>query len=178
MTGLSVRTGRVRPCFSRDGVGIVPLTKGLEALVDLVDLPHVSAFNWHALVTATGHAYAMRSSVVSGKRTMVLMHRMLMNPPDGMVIDHINGNGLDNRRANIRICTQNDNMKNQVVHRTNKIGLKGVYLPKDKKRYRATIQVAGQTVHLGFYDTAEEAAAAYRGASKALYGEFANDPEP
>lgn len=175
MTALG-KSYNVRPCFERDGVGVVPLTKGFEALVDLADLGLVSPFNWSALCTPHGHAYAQRSVTVDRVTRAILMHRLIMECPQGMVIDHINGNGLDNRRANLRICTHNDNMKNQVVHRINRLQAKGVWLPKGRSRYRAAITFNGRKIRLGSYDTVEEAAAAYKGAAKALGGEFANDP--
>lgn len=157
---------KVRECFERDGVGVVPLTRGMEAIVDLADLPAVAPFNWAALCTKTGHGYAQRSTTIDGKSTHILMHRAIMGAPAGMVIDHLNGNGLDNRRANLRVCSHNDNMKNQVVHRINRLGLKGVWEAKGK--YRASIQHNGITVHLGTYETPGEAAAARFGAEKAL----------
>ena len=174
MTALG-KSYNVRPCFERDGVGIVPLSKGLEAVVDLADLALVSPFNWSSLCTAYGHAYAQRSFTVDRVTKAILMHRLLTDCPAGMVVDHINGNGLDNRRANLRICTHNDNMKNQVVHRINKLQAKGVWQPKGKKSYRASITFNGRQIRLGSYGTVEEAAAAYKGAAKALAGEFAND---
>lgn len=164
-----------RPCREQDGIGIVPLTKGLEALVDLADLPLVGAFNWSTLCNSQGHAYAQRSVTRDRVTKSILMHRLITDCPAGKVVDHINGNGLDNRRENLRICSQNDNMKNQVVHRINKLQAKGVYLPKNKRRYRATITFNGRKIRLGSYATVEEAAAAYKGAAKALGGEFAND---
>ena len=174
MTGLR-RSRYVRSCFERDGVGVVPLTKGMEATVDLDDLSLVSSVNWWALCNKHGHAYAQRTEMVDGRVKSVLMHRLIMHCPEGMLVDHINGNGLDNRRANLRICTHNDNMKNQVVHRINKLQAKGVYLPKGKKRYKATITFNGRKIRLGTFGTVEEAAAAYKGAAMALAGEFAND---
>lgn len=157
---------KVRQCFARDGVGVVPLTRGMEAIVDLADLPAVSVFNWAALCTKTGHGYAQRSTTIEGKSTHILMHRAIMGAPAGMVIDHLNGNGLDNRRANLRVCSHNDNMKNIVVSRINRLGMKGVWIAEGK--FRASIRHNGVTVHLGTYASPQEAAAAYHGAAKAL----------
>lgn len=156
----------VRKCFERGGVGVVPLTRGMEAIVDLADLAAVAPFNWAALCTKTGHGYAQRSTTIAGKSTHVLMHRAIMDAPIGSVIDHLNGNGLDNRRANLRVCSHSDNMKNIVMHRINRIGIKGVW--EAKGRYRASIQHNGVTIHLGAYATPEQAASAYYGAAKAL----------
>ncbi|WP_333611695.1 HNH endonuclease [Brevundimonas bullata] len=157
---------RTRQCFERGGVGVVPLTRGLEAIVDLSELPAVRPFNWFASCSPSGHAYAQRSIVVKGKQTVILMHRVIAAAPAGLEVDHLNGNGLDNRRTNLRVCSHNDNMKNQVMHRINRIGLKGVWA--EEGRFRAKIQHNGRTIHLGSFRTADEAAAAYRGAEKAL----------
>jgi hypothetical protein len=156
----------IRPCFERDGVGVVPLTRGLESIVDLADLPVVATHNWQALCTKGGHAYGMRSRVVNGERFIVMMHRLILGAPHGMVVDHINGNGLDNRRCNIRICSQSDNMKNQVIHRINRLGIQGV--SRAKGRYKATITHDGVRAYLGSYTSADLAAAAREGAERAL----------
>ena len=104
-----------------------------------------------------------------------LMHRLISQPADGEFVDHIDGDGLNNRRANLRNCTHAQNMANTAVTRRNKLGLKGAFASKSGKAFRAVIRVSGQRMHLGYYATPEEAAAAYRGAAKVIYGEFAED---
>jgi len=101
------------------------------------------------------------------------MHRMLTGAGRGEYVDHRDGDGLNNRRSNIRLCTQTQNMANKAVERRNKLGLKGV--SASRGRFRATITPNGQKVHLGTFDTQEEAAAAYRGAAVALWGDFAKN---
>lgn len=167
---------RVRQCFERDGVGVVPLTQGHETIVDVADLPLFATHNWYVSRSLTaGTLYAQRLAKERGKGLTISAQRLIMQPPPGFVVDHINGNSLDNRRQNLRICTQSENMKNQRVHRTNRLGVKGV--SKENNRYAAVIRSGGRTVYLGSYLTIAEASAAYRGAAKALYGEYAPSAE-
>ena len=144
------------------------LRDGFEAAIDAADIELVSPYRWTMLVGKHGHAYAQCSNVC-GKQT--LMHRLILNAPRGRWVDHEDGDGLNNRRKNIRICTPAQNIANKVVERRNKLGTKGVY--KRKGRFRAVIHSAGKTITLGSFMTENEAAAAYRGAAKALWGEFA-----
>jgi hypothetical protein len=97
----------------------------------------------------------------------IMLHRLIMDAPQGLVVDHINGLGLDNRRANLRICTQNDNAKNQVVHRINRLGRIGVTQHRGG-RFVARIVHNGITYRLGYYATPEEASAARRAAEIVL----------
>ncbi|TNC15362.1 hypothetical protein FF100_05020 [Methylobacterium terricola] len=101
------------------------------------------------------------------------MHRVLTDAPSEMYVDHANGDGLDNRRANMRLATQTQNMANKAVERRNLLGLKGVSAARGK--FRATITPNGRKIHLGTFKTPEEAAAAYRGAAVALWGDFAKN---
>lgn len=93
-----------------DKIRYIPLTRGLHAIVDADDYEWLSQYKWYAgSPKSAGKMYARRYSPDG----VVLMHRQIMNPPKGMVVDHINGNGLDNRRCNLRICTQAENTRNR-----------------------------------------------------------------
>ena len=102
-----------------------------------------------------------------------------MNPPKGMVIDHINHNGLDNRRENLRICTNAENQRNRGKQKNNTSGYKGVDWRKDHKKWRARINKDNKTIHIGYYNIIEEAARAYDAKAKELHGKYAqlNFPE-
>lgn len=113
------------------------------------------------------HGYVVRY-VPAG---VVILHRVIAGAEDGDIVDHINGNRLDNRRENLRICTQAENLRNRKVHRNNRLGVKGVYLQEG--RFRAQIRADGKKVCLGYFSTAEEAARAYAAAAQRLHGEFA-----
>ena len=92
-------------------------------------------------------------------------------------IDHINGNGLDNRWKNLRPANHKENMRNRRKQKNNSTGFKGVHWNKAAKKYRAEISNNGKLVHLGLFLTAEEAAAAYEAKARELFGEFYRDEE-
>jgi hypothetical protein len=105
------------------------------------------------------------------------MHRLIMRPPHGMHVDHINGNGLDNRRANLRICTPRQNNINRAgPQRNTKHGFMGVWEKNDhkrRKRWVGAVKVNGKTICTSHYATPEEAAEARAALAREHYGEFA-----
>src|SRR5690242_17796567 len=100
------------------------------------------------------------------------MHRVIMNASADIHVDRINGDGLDNRRENLRLCTRDENMMNRRKNSNNSSGYKGV--DRNKGKWRAYIQVDKKWIHLGYFSTAEQAAHAYDNAAKKYFGEFAN----
>lgn len=109
------------------------------------------------------------------KPTAILMHRVIMNAPKSMWVDHINGDTLDNRRSNLRLCTSSQNHQNCGKQINNKTGYKGVCgrLPANKK-FLASIQSNYKLYHLGLYETPRQAAIAYNNAAILLHGKFAH----
>lgn len=105
----------------------------------------------------------------NGKTTN--LHRVVMGDPEG-VIDHINGDGLDNRRENLRVCSHAENMQNRRMHANNKVGVKGVYFDARRQKYRATVRVFGEKKSLGSFASLSEAEAAYLAGSERFHGEF------
>jgi|SRR5699024_12026504 len=101
------------------------------------------------------------------------MHRVIMNPPEGMYVDHINNNKLDNRKSNLRLCTHMQNRHNSVANINNTSGYKGVFWHNQAKKWRVQITTRGKTHSFGLYHDKHEAAKAYNEAAKDLYGEFA-----
>lgn len=141
------------------------LTQNKVALVDDNDFEYINQFNWNAHRTEK-YWYAARSGGVR-------MHRIIMHAPENREIDHINGDGLDNRKENLRVCTHQQNMQNQLLPRiNNKLGVKGVSLEKGRKKFRATIFVKGNKIHLGYYNVLKDADIAYRTAEKKYFGDF------
>ena len=151
----------------------IPLSQGLVALVDDADLNLVmSRGKWHAAASRTTH-YAHRNVRVGSRRTTELMHTFLTG---WSLVDHRNGNGLDNRRSNLRQATNTENARNAKRGKNNTSGFKGVtsHLAPRGLRWRARITVDRTTIHLGVFDTAEAAARAYDTAALERFGEFAH----
>lgn len=150
-------------------VAYVPLTKGLEAVIDANDAQLVEGFNWFSQNT-----YAARSiKDECGRRKILRMHNLILGTKCGFFVDHINRNTLDNRRQNLRYATASENQRNRGVSSNNISGLKGAHWDRSKGRWRPEIKANGKRYKLGYYLTAEEAAEAYAEAAKKLHGEFA-----
>ena len=140
------------------------------AVVDDEDWDQVRHKNWHLLKTG----YAGCNNWIDGRNYGQTMHRMIMKPRNGFVVDHIDGDKLNNRRANLRVCRHANNCKNAKLSKANKTGFKGVDLHSQNKNFRAQIMVNGKTIHLGCFKTAELAGKAYDAASLKYHGKFAN----
>lgn len=150
----------------------IKLTQGQEAKVDDHLFEYLNQWKWQARFDKHINGfYAVRRVHKSG---IIIMHRLIMNTPAGLVCDHINKDTLDNRVQNLRNCTNRENIRNSAAKKNNKTGYKGVsILPNKKNRYRALITVNGNTIHIGVFETAKEAAIKYDEMAKKLFGEFA-----
>lgn len=146
---------------------LVPLTRGLSARVDDSDFEILSAHSWYAMKCINGSTY-YAATRTGGK--IVLMHRLITSAPRGMHVDHRNGDGLDNQRCNLRVCTPSQNGGNRGPARKN-AGFKGVY--KLGNRYVAYIHHHGKKHHLGCFGDPADAARAYDAAALTYFGEFA-----
>lgn len=146
-----------------------------EAIVSIEDAI-LAEFNW----TSLRGEYAYRLVRVSNKKYHIRLHRVIMSrmlerellPTEH--VDHIDGNGLNNMRSNLRLATRTENVRNSKRPVTNTSGYKGVSWHKARNKWRATIQVNNKHIHLGLFDTPEEAYAAYCEAAIKYHGEFAN----
>ncbi len=153
---------------------MIPLTRGLFALVDDEDFEFLSQWNWYAL-TCRDSFYAARNGwTTRGEpRGAVLMHRVLL--PGAVQVDHKNRNKLDNQKANLRPATVSTNSQNRPLYRSNTSGYKGVTFHKPTQTWKARISKDGRRWYVGggYFDSAEEAGRAYDEAAKQLFGEFA-----
>ena len=151
----------------------IPLTRGYFAIVDDEDFEYLNQWKW-----LYSNGYAARSQHVSFKDGVqvsknIQMHRVILNTPDGLLVDHKNNNGLDNRKNNIRNCTYAENARNQKLSKRSSTGFKGVSWKKSHEKFCANIKIGKKQIHLGLFACKIEAARAYNEAALKYHGEFA-----
>ena len=140
----------------------IPVTRGRVALVDSEDYHLVAGRKW-----CCSNGAPMRYD----HGAPVYMHRLIMDAPDGVEVDHINGDRLDNRRCNLRLCTHRQNLRNRKRQDNGSSRYKGVH--KSAGKWRAQIGYDGKTHHLGYFTDEADAARAYNEAASEHFGEFA-----
>lgn len=138
----------------------------------LIDFGDYELFASHKWFVDTG-GYVYRHRYINGEDHPVRLHREIMGEPKGSQVDHKNGNRLDNRRLNLRLCQQLQNSWNSKKKSNNKSGFKGVYYEKARGKFRAKIRAGLRRIELGRFNTSEEAHQAYCVAAKKYHGEFA-----
>jgi hypothetical protein len=151
----------------------VPLTRGFVALLDDNDLPLVDQYKWFVHIHPNKHGIRYYAATRE-RRTQIIkyMHRLLMGAQKGHDIDHINHNGLDNRRCNLRACTRSENMANVRKYRGMSC-YKGVSWSNKNSKWQATVCANGKQHFLGTFINEADAAVAYDNAAQKLFGEFA-----
>jgi hypothetical protein len=149
----------------------IHLTRGLVALVDDEDYEWINKFRWYST-----NGYATRREGNRDNRMSFLMHRDILGliKNDGILVDHINHDTLDNRKENLRKCGYRENSMNQKISSRNKVGHKGVYFHAAKKKWMARVYINGKQTYLGYFLSVEAAHKAYCDAAVKHYGEFAN----
>ena len=147
---------------------MIELTWGKYAIVDAEDCDLLSSYKWCAVKKdQTWYAYTL---TIEGKR--LPMHRLIMDEPKGLFVDHRDHNGLNNRKSNLRLCTQSQNNMNiRPIGKTSRY--KGVCWHKRRNKFIARIQIDGKRIHIGCFDDEIDAAKAYDKKAKELFGEFA-----
>lgn len=146
----------------------IQLTQGKVALVDDEDFDYLNQWKWHF-----SKGYAARHKPRTEGHALIFMHCVIMQSPRDKDTDHINGDRLDNRRKNLRICTRAQNIQNRGATIKNACGYKGVCFDKSRNKWSAEINTNKKRIHLGRFDTPEDAARAYDAAARRLHGEFA-----
>lgn len=156
----------------------IPLTQGQVAFVDEADYEDVSKFKWWAFRGgATFYACAFTKNLK--KSSIIKMHRYILQPPFHLDVDHINGNGLDNRRKNLRTCTSSQNMANRrKTLGTCSSDYKGVYWYERKGKWGSSIKKWGKRFWLGYFINERDAAIAYDNASEKMFGDFSRPNFP
>ena len=153
----------------------VALTRGYVAIVDDADYALVAQFRWFAR-PAKHTVYASRTAWSQGVTTQIQMHRLILGVPSGVLVDHADGNGLNNSRSNLRLATtaaNNANRRPREDRGKTVPGVKGVKFDVRRNRFCARIQFQGQQIFLGSFESVQEAAIAYNAAALRLYRSFA-----
>jgi hypothetical protein len=157
----------------------IPVHGGLIALIDDEDEALVQGFDWHPVHTnGKSQTYANAWVYSTNPPHRVYMHRLLLDVPDDVMVDHINRDGLDNRRSNLRPCTNSQNLLNAAKRRTNygtslSSTYKGVSWNKGHNKWRSYVFLGGKQIFLGYFVSEVDAALTYNRAATQHYGEFA-----
>lgn len=151
---------------------VIPLPSGEKVFVDDEDYGFVSRFKWRM-----SGKYAATTSGIhyndSSKRNTVYMHRLVLLAPASLQVDHIDGNKLNNKKSNLRVCTATQNRGNTPYQTNNTSGFKGVTYDKARRQWKAQISYKKVAKGLGRFNKKEDAARAYNQAAKKYYGIFA-----
>lgn len=148
----------------------IPLSQGKFAVVDKADYEHMMQYKW-SCVGKPPLVYAHTRTTKFG--SVLYMHRVIMNAPKGMQVDHIDGDCLNNRRGNLRVCTQSQNSHNSRLSVRNTSGYKGVRFSKQRKKWMVFITVNGTVTNFGYFPDVRTAVKKYNELALKYYGDFA-----
>lgn len=152
-------------------MGLIPVGHGLMAIVDDGMLEKLMQHKWHVFFHPSGNMYAKTAIKLGNVYKSVYMHRMIASPKEGLVVDHIDGNGLNNCMSNLRCVTRSQNNLNKVSS-CNKDNMRGAWWNKSVKKWESSIRCNGVKKHLGYFLTKEEAHKAYVDASISIHGDY------
>lgn len=144
-------------------------------LIDDEDYDKIKNYNWFPYYDSHVDNYYIRANAPrnKGNSKTIFLHRFILNNPDNTMVDHINGDTLDNRKCNLRICTKSQNMMNRKKHKKCSSIFKGVCWNKQNKKFKAQIQIDNKKIYLGLYNSEYEAAEVYNRYARKHFGEFA-----
>jgi hypothetical protein len=172
---------RDRTTLEVAGMGTIriPLGDNKFALIEEEDYPLVSQYPWHAYRTKWNVYAGTTVRLAGGENRTLLLHRLLLGAKPGEEVDHIDLDGLNCTRKNLRLASHLQNVWNQRRKITNTSGYKGVYLVRGRNVWHARIRDHGRQIHLGYFVDPVEAARAYDAKAREIAGEFArlNFPE-
>jgi len=152
----------------------IKLTRGLFVMVDDEDYEYLNQWNWYTNKSRNTY-YAARYATKNGKEIVKLLHREILNTPDNLFVDHIDHNGLNCQKYNIRNCTRSQNAMNRIPWGKSKyLGVSVEAMGRHIGRIKAQVRINKKVTCLGYFKTEELAALAYNEAAKKHYGEFAN----
>lgn len=149
---------------------ILKTNKGIEFIIDSEDYDVIKNHTWYR----SKIGYIVSDIFINkNKNNQIRLHRLIMNADNKMLIDHIDGNKLDNRKCNLRLATKQENARNSKIPKSNTSQYKNVSFRKDRNKWRSYINISGKQISLGHFETKEEAAIAYNNAAIFHFKEFA-----
>lgn len=151
-------------------MAVVIIHSGESAIVDDDDFAIISQLKWYR----SGKYVVANIKNEIGVRKQISMHRLITNCRHGFYVDHIDGDGLNNQRKNLRVCTPLENAKNRCMSKANRSGYKGVSYCKTTKKWYASIKSNKKSINLGYHESPQSAYEAYKSAAYKLHGEFAS----
>lgn len=150
----------------------IPLTQGKFALIDDEDYSIISLFKWCANKDKDDY-YAHTKICFPNEKICIKMSRLIANAPTDKQVDHRNHNTLDNRKQNLRICTNQQNSMNRKAYKNTSSKYKGVHFTKTTNKWKAEIYISGKKIHIGYFHEEDAAAQAYNFMAHKYHGEFA-----
>jgi frataxin-like iron-binding protein CyaY len=170
--GVALKTKKEKQNLNYKNYSKIPLTKGKYALVDKENFDELNEDNW-CTSNERNNFYAVRKAkkgengwIDGNNSKSIRMQRQILHAPDGMHVDHINGNTLDNRKSNLRIVTNRQNQQNKHIFKTSKYP--GVHWEDSRKKWHASIRINGKKTFLGRFDIEEDAYSAYKKAVESI----------
>jgi hypothetical protein len=152
----------------------IKLTRGKYAIVDVEDFERLNKYKWHCTHCGYAKTAVPNKSDKGPRQIPVSMHKLICPAPDGMIIDHINRNSLDNRKANLRAATQKQNVWNRKFKRTKgRTRYNGIRWDKNKEKWQVRLTINGRRESFGYYADEIEAAKAFDRVAKKYRGEYA-----
>lgn len=152
----------------------IKLSQCKVALVDDEDFEYLNQFKWYANFDGNEFYVIRKCPTLTNKKNSISIHREIMKPPSGMIVDHINHDTFDNRKINLRICTFAENLRNKKIYKNNTSKYKGVNYNIQVKKWLVRISLNNKRIHVGYFLTPIEGAKAYNEAALKYHGEFAN----
>ena len=149
-----------------------PKYPNLYTIIDNENFEWLNQWKWYC-----DKGYVRRNIKIDGKRNHVYMHRVIIDAPEELQVDHKNLNTLDNRKSNLRLVTHSGNQFNRKKYRTNTSGFKGVTWNKNHQKWQAQLQLNKKRMYLGFFESCRDAAMAYNIAAEKYHGEYARGNE-